>query len=94
MTIKPYGIKPIPGGGTQHIYRFANGFGASVTRDSPMTYGDDEAPWELMVIQWTRGGGPTDWDFAKNGAGRDREPEGWLTDEALQARLEEIQKFL
>lgn len=38
-------------GGTQQIYRFENGFGASVI-DGPNAYGNDEAPHELAVVQF------------------------------------------
>jgi hypothetical protein len=38
-------------GGTQKIYRFKNGYGASVV-SGPYTYGGEEGLWELAVIQF------------------------------------------
>lgn len=36
-------------GGTQRIYKFANGYGASVIQ-SYMSYGGDRGLWELAVL--------------------------------------------
>lgn len=38
-------------GGTQRIYRFDNGYGASVVR-FPGTYGYEDGLWELAVIRF------------------------------------------
>lgn len=36
-------------GGTQHVYRFSNGYGASVVQGGH-TYGGDDGLWELGVV--------------------------------------------
>ena len=41
-------------GGVQRLYRFDNGYGASVIRHSG-SYGNDKGLWELAVIRYTDG---------------------------------------
>ena len=41
-------------GGVQRLYRFDNGYGASVIRHSG-SYGYDKGLWELAVIRYTDG---------------------------------------
>ena len=50
---KPIISRPHPNhlGGVQVIYRFENGFGASVIQ-TPYSYGGDEGKWELAVIKF------------------------------------------
>ncbi len=45
--------RPHPGGmgGTQRIYRFGNGYGASVVQ-FPYSYGGDRGLWELAVTKY------------------------------------------
>ena len=38
-------------GGVQRLYRFENGYGASVVR-APFTYGSSDGLWELAVIEF------------------------------------------
>lgn len=38
-------------GGVQKLYRFPNGYGASVIRTA-FSYGGPEGKWELAVIKW------------------------------------------
>ena len=38
-------------GGSQKLYQFDNGFGASVVQ-GPHTYGGNDGKWELAVIKW------------------------------------------
>lgn len=45
-------------GGTQTVYKFPNGYGASVICGGTYTYGDDESPYELAVIKFYN---ETDW---------------------------------
>lgn len=40
--------------GVQELYRFDNGYGASVVRHMH-SYGGEDGQWELAVIQWDRG---------------------------------------
>ena len=46
-------VQPHPGGmgGTQRLYRFANGYGASVVQ-TPFSYGGGDGQWELAVIRY------------------------------------------
>lgn len=39
-------------GGTQTIYKFPNGYGASVICGGLYTYGDDERPYKLAVLKF------------------------------------------
>ena len=39
-------------GGSQTVYKFDNGYGASVICGGWYTYGDDEAPYELAVLKF------------------------------------------
>ena len=48
-------------GGVQKLYRFDNGYGASVVR-SQYTYGGKEGLWELAVARYT-GDGIDDWEI-------------------------------
>lgn len=59
MTIQPDITRPHPAGsGTQKIYRFDNGYGASVVRFTVGgfgvgSYGVDSGLWELAVLTFT-----------------------------------------
>lgn len=46
--------------GVQMLYRFDNGYGASIVQHMH-SYGGDKGLWELAVIQWDRG--EKHWDF-------------------------------
>lgn len=50
MSQAPYIERPL-NGGTQKVYRFENGLGASVVQ-SRLSYGGDEGKWELAVIKF------------------------------------------
>ena len=41
-------------GGTQTIYKFPNGYGASVICGGFYAYGDDEHPYELAVVKFRK----------------------------------------
>lgn len=43
--------KPL-NGGVQMLYRFSNGYGASVVRHS-FSYGSAQGFWEIAVIKWS-----------------------------------------
>ena len=45
----PVDARPLESGAIQKIYRFANGYGASVVKGDH-TYGGEEGLWELAVI--------------------------------------------
>jgi hypothetical protein len=55
---KPLIERPRTTGGVQRLYRFANGYGASVVQ-GPYTYGGPEGLWELAVLDWPE---PTEGD--------------------------------
>ena len=44
------------GDGVQRLYRFPNGYGASVVRFTingiPVSYGAEDGLWELAVLKW------------------------------------------
>lgn len=48
MTFTPVSVTPLYGG-VQKIYRFANGYGASVVRHA-YSYGGRSGSWELAVL--------------------------------------------
>ena len=52
-TFAPKLSRPHPArmGGTQDVYQFANGFGASVVQ-FPGSYGYDAGLWELAVVKF------------------------------------------
>ncbi|MDN8071380.1 hypothetical protein [Burkholderia vietnamiensis] len=50
MSFTPYLERPL-NGGTQKLYRFENGFGASVVQHE-YSYGGDAGQWELAVIRF------------------------------------------
>lgn len=50
MSFTPYRERPL-NGGTQKLYRFENGFGASVVQHE-FSYGGDAGLWELAVIRF------------------------------------------
>jgi hypothetical protein len=50
MRFKPYKTELVRGG-TQKVYRFKNGFGASVVSHN-FSYGGKEGKWELAVIKF------------------------------------------
>ena len=50
-TMKAEMINRMSNGGVQKLYKFPNGYGASVVRHS-FSYGGDEGLWELAVIRY------------------------------------------
>ncbi len=51
IEVQPWLSRTLDLGAVQHIYRFANGFGASVIR-GPYSYGGPKGLWELGVVQF------------------------------------------
>lgn len=70
--------------GTQNIYRFDNGYGASVVRGFG-TYGAERGRWELAVLRWSG----DDWDITYDTPITD-DVIGQLSDEDVQQKLREI----
>jgi len=87
MDIKPYDVVIREEPPTvQKLYRFPNGFGASVIRGE-FSYGGEDGLWELGVIKF-------DGDGYKLTYPKDICPDedvvGWLTDEQVDEKLVQI----
>ena len=52
---EPYDARPLESGAVQKLYRFTNGYGASVVKGEH-TYGGDEGLWELAVLAFNTNG--------------------------------------
>ena len=88
--MKPIIDRAHPGipGGTQKIYRFKNGFGASVVRHE-YSYGGDAGLWELAVIKFD---GDEDDDFSLTYETPITEDvEGHLTESEVDELLKKIE---
>lgn len=86
--IKPTVEKPHAIGGTQRLYRFDNGYGASVVRFQFMgsgSYGADQGLWELAVVHYDG----ADFELVYDTPAAD-DVIGWLDEDAIQAKLREI----
>lgn len=98
-TIEPAIEKPHPAGeGVQRIYRFDNGYGASVVRflikgysSLPVgSYGAESGRWELAVLRFTgEGVEPGAWDLTYETPVAD-DVLGHLDDDEVQATLRKI----
>lgn len=90
--IQPLTEKPHPiGAGTQKVYRFDNGYGASVVRFNHMgahNYGGESGLWEMAVVKF-KGDGANDWDITYDTPITD-DVLGWLDDDEVEAKLAEI----
>jgi len=72
------------GGGEQHKYKFANGYGASVIR-SAYSYGGDQGLWELAVLGPD---GKLNYDTPVT-----EDVEGWLADADVDRLLKQISEL-
>jgi len=78
-------------GGVQKLYRFPNGYGASVVQFNFMgahSYGGDQGLWELAVTKFN-GPREDDWEIACD-TPITEDVLGWLTDDDVDAKLAEI----
>lgn len=75
-------------GGIQKIYRFKNGYGASVVRHM-YSYGFSQGLWELAVIKWKDNG---DWDICYFTTVTN-DVEGYLTDQQVEDLLNKIKSI-
>jgi hypothetical protein len=83
---EPYDARPLDSGAVQKLYKFANGYGASVVKGEH-TYGGDEGLWELAVIKFR-----TDGEYALDYTTPITEDvEGHLTDDAVEVLLDRIE---
>jgi len=85
--IEPVKTRTLPIGNSQRLYRFDNGFGASVVQ-GPYTYGGDAGLSELAVLRIT-GDDLDDWEITYDTLITD-DVIGWLDEEAVQATLGQI----
>ena len=87
MDIRPYDVvirdEPVK---LQKLYRFDNGYGASVIRGE-FTYGGDEGNWELAVLKFEGEGYHL--AYPKQVCA-DEDVIGWLTDEQVDDLLVKI----
>ena len=83
---EPIDARPLESGAVQKLYKFANGYGASVVKGEH-TYGGDEGLWELAVIKFK-----TDGEFALDYSTPITEDvEGHLTDDAVEELLNKVE---
>jgi hypothetical protein len=83
---EPYDARPLESGAIQKLYKFANGYGASVIKGEH-TYGGDEGLWELAVLTFN-----TDGDFSISyTTGITEDVEGHLTDDEVEELLTKIE---
>lgn len=83
---EPYDARPLESGAVQKLYKFANGYGASVVKGEH-TYGGDEGLWELAVLKFK-----TDGDFVLDYSTPITEDvEGHLTDGAVEELLDKVE---
>jgi len=88
VDIKPYDVVIREEPPTvQKLYRFPNGFGASVIRGE-FSYGGEDGLWELAVIKFNNEGGYV-LTYPKEVCS-DEDVEGWLTDEQVDEKLVQI----
>lgn len=75
-------------GGEQRLYKFPNGYGASVIKGYG-TYGNEKGLWELAVVELGR---KSDWDFKITySTPITSDVEGYLTPAKVQKLLRKIQ---
>ena len=76
--------------GVQYVFRFDNGYGASVVKHFG-SYGRDEDLWELAVVEFPRDGSETYYLCYSTAITDD--VMGWLNDERVREILNEIKKI-
>lgn len=89
IKFEPMLERPHPLGGVQRVYRFPNGFGASVIR-APFSYGNEEGLWELGVLKFNEDG--SNWSLCYDTRITD-DVEGRLSDEAVEKLLKRIKRL-
>lgn len=83
LSIKNEGL----GGGIQYLFKFENGYGASVIKHLG-SYGHDSDLWELAVLSFDG----DDWDITYSTSITD-DVEGCLTDEQVRDLLGRIKEL-
>ena len=74
-------------GGVQHVFRFDNGYGASVVRHN-FSYGGDNGLWELAVTEYEG----DDWSLTYK-TPITQDVEGYLTHSDVMSLLNKIEKL-
>ena len=88
VIYEPYDARPLESGAVQKLYKFANGYGASVVKGE-RTYGGDEGLWELAVITFkTSGEYVLDYSTPIT-----EDVEGHLTDDAVEELLARVESL-
>lgn len=81
--------RDLPRGGRQSLYRFKNGYGASVVRHAG-SYGGAEGLWELAVVVWRDEKDADSWDLCYE-TSVTSDVLGWLTDAARDEALKAVE---
>ena len=80
------------GDGVQRLYRFPNGYGASVVRFTinglPASHGSEDGLWELAVIKWNENSFALTYETPIT-----EDVIGWLTEDDVQSTLEKIKEL-
>ena len=87
--MRPLFIRDLPNGGTQNVYRFDNGYGASVVQHD-LSYGSHDNKWELAVIHFH--GNSSGWDIVYDTPITD-DVVGWLDMLQVFEILSEIEQL-
>lgn len=88
---RQYGICPM---GIHYVFKFDNGFGASVIKTKDCSYGNENDLWELAIIIWCN---PDDYKLItmKDITGDDDNDNvyGYLTDKEVRDLLNKIKEL-
>lgn len=74
--------------GAQYIFRFPNGYGASVVKHD-FSYGHEDDLWELAVTKYENSSADAEWDLCYD-TPITADVEGFLTDEMVRDLLGKI----
>ena len=86
LKYEPIITRIMPLNGIQRIFKFENGYGASVVKHEH-SYGNEDDLWELAVIVFNANGG---WEITYN-TSVTGDVVGWLSNKEVQEYLEKIQ---
>jgi len=89
QIFQPINARPLESGAVQKLYRFPNGYGASVVKGQH-TYGGDEGLWELAVIVFNRSDESYHLTYETPIT---TDVEGHLDDDAVEELLDKIMKL-
>lgn len=78
-------------GGVQKIFKFENGYGASVVKN-PYSYGGDEGLWELAVVLVYENGEGLSFELVYD-TPITEDVLGWLTWEEVEETLKQIEEL-